>query len=171
MLGVYEGTSVESLTELGFNDDDPDRGCCSSWLALVDAEASTTYMIQVGPLEGFGGEGVVTLSWSPLILGTERPGHSHRDAGRRGDPRARRQRRHPRRRRERLALRRQRQRPLGGQGGDDVIFDRRGHDVLRGAAGADILDARDRRRGDQLLGGPGADQCRRDRGDLVRNCP
>ena len=60
---------------------------------------------------------------------------------------------------------------LGGQGGADVIFDHRGRDVLRGAGGPDSLDARDRRRGDRLLGGPGPDLCRRDRGDGARNCP
>jgi Ca2+-binding RTX toxin-like protein len=170
VLGVYEGTSVESLTELGFNDDDPDRGCCSSWLPLVDAEASTTYMIQVGPLEGFGGEGVVTLSWGPLILGTDDGdtitgtpaaeeirglGGSDVILGGGGDD---------------LLFGGGGNDFLGGQGGDDVIFDRRGLDVLRGSVGADVLDARDRRGRDQLLGGPGADKCRRDRGDLVRNC-
>jgi hypothetical protein len=170
VLGVYEGTSVESLTELGFNDDDPDRGCCSSWLPLVDAEASKTYMIQIGPLEGFGGEGLVTLSWGPLILGTdgadtiagtpaaeEIRGGGGGDVilgGGGGD----------------LLYGGPGNDFLGGQGGDDVIFDRRGVDVLRGSAGADVLDARDRRGRDQLLGGPGDDKCRRDRGDLVRNC-
>jgi Ca2+-binding RTX toxin-like protein len=170
VLGVYEGTSVESLTELGFNDDDPDRGCCSSWLALVDAEASTTYMIQVGPLEGFGSDGLITLSWGPLILGTDDGdtitgtpaaeeirglGGSDVILGGGGDD---------------LLFGGGGNDFLGGQGGDDVIFDRRGLDVLRGSVGADVLDARDRRGRDQLLGGPGADKCRRDRGDLVRNC-
>jgi len=171
VLGVYEGTSVESLTQLAFNDDDPDRGCCSSWVALVDAEASTTYMIQVAPLEGFASEGEIVLSWSPLLLGTDGPdtltgtpaveelrglggndvvlGGGGADAlfGGAGND------------------------MLGGQGGADVIFDHRGRDVLRGAGGPDSLDARDRRRGDRLLGGPGPDLCRRDRGDGARNCP
>ena len=171
VLGIYEGASLESLTELGFNDDDPERGCCSSWLALVDAEASKTYRIQVGPLEGFGSDGLVTLSWSPLILGTEGPdlltgtsaveeirGLGGNDVilagmgadalfGGSGNDR------------------------LNGQSGGDVIFDRHGNDVLQGSSGPDTLDARDRRRGDQLLGGPGTDQCRRDRGDIMRNCP
>jgi Ca2+-binding RTX toxin-like protein len=169
-LGVYEGTSVEALTTLAFNDDDPDRGCCSSWVALVDAEATTTYMIQVAPLDDFENQGVVTLSWGPLILGTngrdnltgtpgaeEIRGLGGNDTilggdgadsifGGRGND------------------------VLGGQGGADFIFDHRGFDVLRGAAGADVLDARDRAAGDQLLGGPGADRCRRDRRDVVRNC-
>jgi Ca2+-binding RTX toxin-like protein len=171
LLGVYEGTSVESLTQLAFNDDDPDRGCCSSWVALVDAEASTTYMIQVAPLEGFGGGGQLTLSWSPLFLGTggrdvltgtpaveEFRGLGGNDVilggggadalfGGAGND------------------------LLNGQGGADVLFDRRGQDVLRGASGPDVLDARDRSRGDRLIGGLGADQCRRDRGDFARTCP
>ena len=171
LLGVYEGTAVESLTQVAFNDDDPDRGCCSSWVALVDAEASTTYMIQVAPLEGFASEGEVALSWSPLILGTDGPdtltgtpaveeirGFGGNDAilgggaadmlfGGAGND------------------------TLGGGGGADLLFDHDGRDVLRGAGGADTLDARDRMRGDRLLGGPGPDRCRRDRGDSVRNCP
>ncbi|MET1008515.1 MAG: hypothetical protein ABWY96_00475 [Gaiellaceae bacterium] len=171
LLGVYEGTSVESLTRLAFNDDDPDRGCCSSWVAIADAQASKTYMIQVAPLEGFSSEGELILSWSPLFLGTNGPdvltgtpaveefrgldgndvilGGGGADAlfGGGGND------------------------MLGGQGGADVLFDHRGRDILRGAGGDDTLDARDRRRGDQVLGGPGADLCRRDRGDGARNCP
>ncbi len=171
VLAVYEGTSVESLVELGSNDDDPDRGCCSSWLPLVDAEASKTYMIQITPLEGLFDTTRITLSWGPLVLGS--PGGETLT----GTPGA-----------EEI-------RGLGGgdlilggggadlifggggndvmngQGGSDLIFDRHGRDVLRGAGGADSLDARDRARGDQLIGGPGPDACNGDRTDLKRGCP
>jgi hypothetical protein len=170
LLGVYEGTSLESLTQLAFNDDDPDRGCCSSWVAVVEAEATTTYMIQVGPLEGAGSRGVLNLTWGPLILGTTGPdlltgtsgaeeirglggndvilGGGGADSlfGGRGNDR------------------------LDGQGGPDLVFDHAGADVLLGAGNSDLLDAREGRGNDQLHGGPGTDQCLRDRGDLRRRC-
>jgi hypothetical protein len=42
VLGVYEGTSLETLTRIGINDDDPDLGCCFSWVPMVHAAAGTT---------------------------------------------------------------------------------------------------------------------------------
>ncbi len=169
-LGVFKGTSVESLTLLAFNDDDPDRGCCSSWVALVNAKATETYMIQVAPLEGVGSEGLIKLSWGPLVLGTN--GRDNLT----GTPGA-----------EEIRGRGGNDRIFGGdgadaifggpgndalsgQGGADFIFDHQGFDVLRGAGGPDVLDARDRSAGDRLLGGPGADRCRRDRRDVAGSC-
>jgi Ca2+-binding RTX toxin-like protein len=171
VLTVYEGTAVEALTQLAANDDDPDRGCCSSWIALEDALASTTYMIQVTPLEGVGDTSELTLSWGPLIVGTEAGetivgtpgaeeirGFGGNDVilggngadlifGGTGNDR------------------------MDGKSGSDRIFDRRGIDVLQGSGGLDVLDARDGMRGDTLLGGPGRDSCNADRADRKRSCP
>jgi Ca2+-binding RTX toxin-like protein len=168
-LAVYAGSSYEDLDLIAANDDDPDRGCCSSWVPLVDAEAATTYLIQVSPLGEEDG-GPLTLNWGPLILGTGGPdllegtpgaeeirgrGGADRIFGRGGDDIL-----------------------LGGRGNDildggpgaDVLFDRTGLDVLRGRGGNDRLDARDRRAGDVLVGGGGNDVCRADRGDTRRSC-
>lgn len=168
LLAVYTGTSLETLHRIAFNDDDPDRGCCSSWIPLVDADASTTYMIQLSPL---GDAGDVTLTWGPLILGTggsdtlagtpaseEIRGRGGNDTitgaggadlvfGGRGND------------------------TLGGGAGNDLLFDHKGTDVLNGNGGADTLDARDRHAGDILRGGTGADTCRADRGDTRERCP
>jgi Ca2+-binding RTX toxin-like protein len=167
-MAVYEGSSLEALEVLRFNDDDPDRGCCSSWIPLVDAQASTTYMIQVAALDFV--RAPLALQWGPLILGTngaetltgtagaeEIRGRGGNDAvgggggadlvfGGRGNDSA------------------------TGGAGNDFLLDRSGTDRLLGAGGADTLDARDRRAGDMLTGGPGADVCRADPGDTRRTC-
>jgi len=169
VMAVYEGSSLEALELLRFNDDDPDHGCCSSWIPLVDAQASTTYRIQVAALDFVPGP--LTLSWGPLILGNAsantltgtaaaeeiraRAGNDVVIAaggndiifGGRGND------------------------DLRGGGGADFVFDRSGLDVLAGNSGADTLDARDRIGRDRLLGGPGADVCRADPGDVRRACP
>jgi Ca2+-binding RTX toxin-like protein len=171
VLTVYEGTAVESLTQVAVNDDDPDRGCCSSWVPLENALASKTYMIQITPLDALGDTSELTLSWGPLILGTEARdtilgtpaseeirglggndvivGGNGADLifGGTGNDRT------------------------DGKAGSDLIFDRRGIDVLQGSGGLDVLDARDRMRGDHLLGGPGRDSCNADRTDSKRGCP
>ncbi|HSK14616.1 MAG TPA: hypothetical protein VK915_00460 [Gaiellaceae bacterium] len=168
VLAVYVGSSYEDLELIDANDDDPDRGCCSSWVPLVGASATTTYLIQVSALTEDGGP--LTLNWGPLILGTNGPdllegtpgaeeirGRGGRDRifGRGGDDLI-----------------------FGGRGNDlldggvgaDVLFDHTGLDVLRGRGGNDRLDARDGRRGDVLVGGGGNDVCRADRGDTRRSC-
>jgi Ca2+-binding RTX toxin-like protein len=167
LLAVYAGSSLETLRQLSLNDDDPDRGCCSSWIGLRDAEASTTYMIQVAPL---GDAGDVTLTWRPAILGT-----SGRDtlAGTSGDDEIRglggndtitgaggad------------LVFGGGGNDTLGGGAGADLVFDHHGDDVLNGNGGADRLDARDRRAGDTLRGGGGSDVCRADRRDTRSSC-
>lgn len=171
LLAVYEGTSIESLNLLDFNDDDPDRGCCSSWSPLVDAEASKTYMIQVWPL-GLEGPGTdVTISWGPLILGTsgadmlvgttaseEIRGQGGDDVVAAGVG-------------EDLVFGGTGDDELSGQGGGDLVLDRRGLDLLVGGNGTDVLDARDGSPGDRLRGGNGNDLCRGNRGDIRRNCP
>ena len=68
VMAVYTGSSLEALELLRFNDDDPDRGCCSSWIPLIDADSSTTYMIQVSALSFEPGS--LRLQWGPLIFGT-----------------------------------------------------------------------------------------------------
>jgi hypothetical protein len=45
-----------------------------------------------------------------------------------------------------------------------------GHDDLRGGGGDDFLDARDHASGDTLHGGPGANTCRFDAGDVAHRC-
>jgi hypothetical protein len=169
VLAVYDGSSLETLELLVANDDDPDRGCCSSWVPLVDAQASTTYRIQVADFGG-GGAGHLALQWGPLILGssasetiTGTPG-AEEIRGRGGNDVI-------------LAgggldgifggpgndL-------LRGGGGADLVFDHRGMDTLFGGRGNDRLDARDRRARDALAGGRGEDVCRADRGDSRRSC-
>jgi Ca2+-binding RTX toxin-like protein len=168
VLSVYTGSSIESLELVAQNDDDPDRGCCSSWLALVNADAATTYLIQVAALGEDGGP--LDLSWGPLIFGTNGAdtivgtAAAEEIRGRRGND------------------------SIRGGGGADLIFGGRGNDVSRGGAGNDfVLDrsgtdllfgdggrdrlfARDFRRGDLLVGGPGADACVADPGDTRRTC-
>jgi hypothetical protein len=171
ILAVYEGTSLEALTTLRVNDDDPDRGCCSSWVPLVNAQATTTYMIQVSPL-GFGeGADDIVLQWGPLVLGSGGANVLNGTAGA-----------------EEL-------RGLGGNdlirgfGGNDLVFggrgnddsrggagndfllDRVGVDVLRGEGGNDTLNTRDRRRDDRAIGGAGTDRCFTDATDVRRSCP
>jgi len=173
ILAVYEGSSLETLTLLELNDDDPDRGCCSSWIPLVDADSATTYQIQVTPL-GFPDfpEPMIALSWGPLVLGTGGADVLVGTAGAeeirgRGGPDM-----------------------LSGGGGDDLLFGGRGNDVSRGGSGDDLVfdrrgafdillgqgdedrvDARDGRPGDTVRGGIGIDVCRSDPGDTRSGCP
>jgi Ca2+-binding RTX toxin-like protein len=168
VVAIYEGSSLEALEIVRFNDDDPDRGCCSSWIPLVDALASTTYRIQVSSLSFEPAS--LTLQWGPLILGTfgadtlVGTAGAEEIRGLRGND------------------------VIGGGGGADLLFggrgndsatggagndfllDRSGIDRLAGSGGRDTLDARDRARGDILVGGPGADVCRADPGDARRTC-
>jgi WD40 repeat protein len=59
---------------------------------------------------------------------------------------------------------------IRGLAGGDRIFGGLGPDRLRGGTGDDTIDARDGLPGDFVSGGPGADVCRADPGDLVRRC-
>jgi Ca2+-binding RTX toxin-like protein len=170
VLAVYEGTSIESLTQLAFNDDDPDRGCCSSWIPLVDAEAAKTYMIQMTSFGTSRGTRI-TLSWRPLILGSKGAetltgtssadeirglGGSDTILGLGGAD----------------VL-------FGGAGSDvlrggadnDFLFDRTGLDVLRGEGGNDRLNTRDGDARDRVSGGEGTDRCHADRSDTKKGCP
>jgi hypothetical protein len=171
VLAIYEGTSLETLELLRANDDDPDRGCCTSWVPLVDAQATTTYMIQVAALDiddhrpsSFG------LQWGPLVLGTSASetlvgtpnaeeirarGGNDTVLARGGND---------------LVFGGTGNDALRGGGGADLVLDHHGVDLLAGRAGTDRLDARDFRRGDTLIGGADADVCRADRGDVRRRC-
>jgi Ca2+-binding RTX toxin-like protein len=169
VLAVYEGSSLDSLVEVGVNDDDPDRGCCSSWVPIQNAVTGTVYSISINPFEGDGGP--VVLNWSPLVLGTgqgetlvgthdreELRGMGGNDilrglgggdtlfGGRGNDVES-------------------------GGGGNDFVFDRSGVDQLFGNWGNDFLNARDFSPNDLLSGGDGVDTCRGDRGDVRRRCP
>lgn len=167
-LAVFTGTSIESLELVIANDDDPDRGCCSSWVPLLNADSGTTYLIQVAALGEDGGP--LRLSWGPLIFGTNGANTivgtaaAEEIRGRRGND------------------------SIQGGGGADLVFGGPGNDVSRGGAGNDfVLDrsgtdrllgnggrdtlfTRDFRRGDVLVGGPGADVCTADPGDTRRAC-
>jgi Ca2+-binding RTX toxin-like protein len=169
VLAVYEGSSLDALVLVGANDDDPDRGCCSSWVPIQNATAGTIYSIAVSPLE-FGGDEVV-LNWSPLILGTpggdnligttgaeEIRGLAGPDLlrGRGGN--------------DALFGGRNADQEYGGAG-DDLVLDRSGVDRLFGGNGNDRLNARDSRPNDLLSGGFGVDRCRGDAGDVRRRCP
>ncbi len=168
VLAVYTGTSVNGLTEIVSNDDDPLFSCCASSFVGFEAVAGTNYRIAVG---GWGGQqGSFALSWSPLILGTagndtlvgtaaveEIRGLGGNDVlrglgaadvlvGGPGNDRA-----------------------FGGPG-NDTLIDRHGSDMLVGGSGVDLLDAADFVRGDILDGGPGADICRGERRDVRRGC-
>jgi Ca2+-binding RTX toxin-like protein len=174
VLGVYEGASLESLSGVGINDDDPDRGCCFSWVPIIDTTAGTRYSIFVAPLSDESDDGPhrgsVQLNWGPLVLGSDGPDRlvgtpsSEELRGGPGND------------------------LLRGRGGDDVVFggggsdrlyggtgkdslvDHRGSNRLFGNRGADNLDARGG--GVNLLnGGPGTDRCRGGRGDIRRRCP
>jgi Ca2+-binding RTX toxin-like protein len=169
VLAIYEGSDLSTLDLIGINDDDPDRGCCSSWLPIRDATAGTTYSIAVSSISGPPED--LVLRWSPLVLGTsagetlvgtsgdeEIRGRGGQDIlrglggsdaifGGNGDDRG-----------------------VGGDG-DDLVFDHSGMDELLGRAGDDRLNARDFRAGDLLAGGGGADTCRGDPTDTRRSCP
>jgi Ca2+-binding RTX toxin-like protein len=168
LLAVYEGSSLDTLDLVRINDDDPDRGCCSSWVPISDTTAGTTYSIAVLPLDAALD---LVLRWSPLILGTPDTDDLF------GTPNA-----------EEI-------RGLGGpdllrgrggndalfggtsidvlRGGDgnDFLFDHRGTDDLYGGAGNDVVNARDRSANDLVSGGGGTDTCRTDAGDTRRRCP
>jgi Ca2+-binding RTX toxin-like protein len=169
VLHVYEGSSLDALVLVGANDDDPDRGCCSSWVPIANATAGTIYSIAVSPLGGSGLD--VVLNWSPLILGTpggdsligttgadEIRGQGGADVlrGRGGN--------------DTLFGGRGSDEEYGGAG-DDLVLDRRGADRLSGGTGDDRLNARDFRSNDRLFGGLGVDRCRGDVGDIRRGCP
>lgn len=174
VLGIYEGTTFESMTRVGINDDDPDRGCCSSWLPVVRATAGTTYSIFVAPLSDDADDGPhqgsVQLHWGPLLLGTSGPDRLVGTAageelrGGRGN--------------DVLRARGGGDLVFGGRGNDrlfggagkDVLVDHRGDNRLFGNAGADHLDAR-RGGADLLNGGPGTDRCRAGQNDTRRRCP
>ena len=168
LMAIYSGTSLEDIELIEVNDDDPDRGCCSSWIGLVDAEATTTYYINISPLSLEAGP--IKLSWGPLILGTAGPnvitgtsvaeeirglGGEDLIAGGGGND---------------LVFGGRSNDSIRGGPGNDFLLDRTGLDVLQGDSGVDVLDARDGARGDRLLGGPGADNCRADRMDVRSGC-
>jgi Ca2+-binding RTX toxin-like protein len=174
VLGVYRGSSLETLTLVGLNDDDPDRGCCSSWVPIRRASAGTTFSIFVAPLTDepgtTAGAGFVRLNWGRLVLGSTGRDRLVGTAGNeelRGGP-------------GNDVLRGQGGQDLafGGAGddevhggaGNDVLVDHRGTNQLFGNAGADRLDARGGR-ADLLNGGPGKDRCVGDRNDRKRRCP
>jgi hypothetical protein len=167
-LAVYTGSTLETLDLVRQNDDDAERGCCSSWVPIRNATAGTTFSISV---RGFDGdEGSVILRWSPLVLGTsgdetlvgtagaeELRGRGGKDVLRGfggGD-----------------AI-------FGGPGndmesggpGNDLLLDRRGIDHLFGRGGHDRLNTRDGHPGDLVSGGPGNDICRSGVGDMRRSC-
>jgi len=168
VLSIFTGSSVESLELIRVNDDDPDRGCCSSWVPLVNADSGTTYLIQVTALEETGGP--LRLSWGPLIFGTNGAdtivgtAAAEEIRGRRGND----------------SIRGGGGADLvfggvgndvsRGGGGNDLVFDRSGTDTLFGDGGRDRLFTRDFRGGDVLVGGPGADACTADPGDTRRAC-
>lgn len=168
VLAVFTGTSLESLELVLSNDDDPDRGCCSSWVPLLSADSGTTYLIQISALDNEGGP--LQLSWGPLIFGTNGAdtivgtAAAEEIRGRRGNDSIR-----------------------GGSGadlvfggggndvsrgggGNDFVVDRSGTDMLFGDGGRDRLFARDFRGGDLLVGGAAADTCTADPGDTRRAC-
>jgi Ca2+-binding RTX toxin-like protein len=168
ILAVYTGSSLETLALVRQNDDDPDRGCCSSWVPLRDATSGVTYAISVRGFED--DEGSFTLRWSPLVLGTSASetlvGTDGREEirGRGGND------------------------LLRGLGAADALFGGRGNDVESGGAGADFLldrtgldrlfgrgghdrlNTRDGLGGDLAAGGDGDDTCRADADDTRRSC-
>jgi Ca2+-binding RTX toxin-like protein len=168
LMAIYTGSSLEDIELIEFNDDDPDRGCCSSWIGLVDAQAMTNYYINISPLSLEAG--LIKLSWGPLILGNGAPniitgtpaadeirGMGGEDiiAGAGGAD---------------LVFGGRGNDSIRGGPGNDFLLDRTGVDLLRGDSGVDVLDARDFARGDRLIGGLGADTCRADRTDTRSAC-
>jgi Ca2+-binding RTX toxin-like protein len=176
VLAVYEGSSLDSLQLKGINDDDPDRGCCSSWVPIRNATAGTTYSISISDLgAGFPSDScrfcALVVNWSPLILGGAGPetllgtagndeirGQGGADVLRGGGGN------------DTLFGGSGNDREYGGAGNDGIL-DRRGTDQLFGQAGNDRLNARDFVRGDVLSGGLGSDVCRGDTSDVRRGCP
>jgi Ca2+-binding RTX toxin-like protein len=134
----------------------------------VNADAGTTYLIQVTALAETGGP--LQLSWGPLIFGTNGAdtlvgtsvaqeirgragndfvlGHGGADTliGGRGND------------------------TMRGGTGFDLLFDHRGSDSLAGDGGRDTIDVRDGRSNDDINGGAGIDTCRRDPGDRRGSC-
>ena len=175
VLFVFKGSSFEELSRVGINDDDPDRGCCSSWVPIKNAVAGSTYSIAVASLGRGCRNCNLTLRWSHLMLGG--PGSQtivgtaapEDIRGQGGDD------------------------VLRGGGGDDVVVggsgddrtfggsgsdmlvDRLGLDRLFGGEGTDWLNAIDYffssdRGPDRLSGGPGPDTCRGDPNDVRVSC-
>ena len=166
-LAVYTGTNIASLAQVGSNDDDPQLGCCSSFVGF-EAVAGTSYRIAVG---GFSwDQGSFTLSWSPLIVGTNGNdtlvGGSGADEIRslggsdliRGLGGA-----------DVIVSGPGSDRAVGGPG-NDTLIDLQGLDLLFGGSGADLIVAVDGRGGDVLNGGLGGDTCRGDVRDVRRGC-
>jgi len=167
-MAIYTGSSLEDIELIEINDDDPDRGCCSSWIGLVDAQAMTNYYINISPLSLEAGP--IKLSWGPLILGNGAPNiitgtvAAEEIRGMGGE--------------DTIAGAGGADLIFGGRGtdsirggpGNDFLLDRSGLDLLRGDSGADVLDARDNRPGDRLIGGPAVDNCRADRTDIRSGC-
>jgi len=179
VLAVYAGSSLDALDLVRINDDDPDRGCCSSWVPIANTTSSTTYSIAVLPFEDSTG-GHVVLRWSPLILGgsagetllgtagdDEIRGRGGNDVVRGFGGR------------DAIFGGAGRDAMFGGPGrdleyggaGSDSLFDHRGVDRLFGGEGNDRLNARYSHPSDLVAGGPGVDSCRSDRGDTRRRCP
>jgi Ca2+-binding RTX toxin-like protein len=169
VLAVYAGSTLDTLDVLDVNDDDPDRGCCSSWVPIADTIAGTTYSIAVGSLGG--PNGALVLRWSPLILGTSA---GETLLGTSGDEELR-----GLGGNDVLRGLGGRDAIFGGPGndleyggaGNDFILDHRGADRLFGRDGNDRLNARDSLSNDLVSGGPGVDTCRADAGDTRRRCP
>ena len=168
LMAIYTGSSLEDIELIEINDDDPDRGCCSSWIGLVDAQSMTNYYINISPLSLEAGP--IKLSWGPLILGNGAPNiitgtpAAEEIRGMGGE--------------DTIAGAGGADLVFGGRGtdsirggpGNDFLLDRSGLDLLRGDGGADVLDARDNRPGDRLIGGPAVDNCRADRTDIRTAC-
>ena len=51
ILGVYRGSTLDALTQVGISGGDRDRPCCTSWVPIRNATAGTTYSIFVGAFE------------------------------------------------------------------------------------------------------------------------
>jgi Ca2+-binding RTX toxin-like protein len=179
VLAIYAGSSLDALDLVRINDDDPDRGCCSSWVPIANTTSGTTYSIAVLPFEDSTG-GHVVLRWSPLILGgsagetllgtagdDEIRGRGGNDVVRGFGGR------------DAIFGGSGRDAMFGGPGrdleyggaGNDSLFDHRGVDRLFGGEGNDRLNARDSHPSDLVAGGSGVDTCRADRGDTRRRCP
>jgi Ca2+-binding RTX toxin-like protein len=179
VLAIFAGSSLDALDLVRINDDDPDRGCCSSWVPIASTTSGTTYSIAVLPFEDSTG-GDVVLRWSPLVLGgsagetllgtagdDEIRGRGGNDVVRGFGGR------------DAIFGGSGRDAMFGGPGrdleyggaGNDSLFDHRGVDRLFGNEGNDRRNARDSHPNDLVAGGPGLDTCRADRGDTRRRCP
>ena len=66
LLGVYTGTTLDGVTEIAANDDDPAGGGVSTSKLTFGAVAGTTYLVAVDGYDfGFdASEGSITLHWS-----------------------------------------------------------------------------------------------------------